>query len=655
MSWRPPGPGDRTGETPEPGPGIPGGDPSRDPGFAKGGVWDTCPPSAALATALEGASGWEWRCPGATDDELAGLVRQWAAIESWAAAGRLGLIRAMIRSQDAPWLTDRRHGDLPDIWDPSLAHELALALATSVGSAQAMAMLAWELEARLPGIGELLADGTLTLSKARMLVDEFLLLSDDDAARAEELLLDWLSGSKSKTYTQLLKLAQRAACTVDPELAERRRKHAEKTDARVELWREQSGAAGLAGRNLPTDEALAAMASVNARTQLYRDSGAFGDATMDQLRAMAYLDLLNEVAAEARIAHAKATAAAAKSPRDDGPGDEDGQAPGGSGPGDSGGPGDVDGQGDGGRPGDVDGQGDGGGPGNGSHGRSGGTEGRPDGGDPGGTDTPIPSAAQPPLPATRPRADLAIPLLTLLGLAEGPGEGHRLGVLGPDLCRQLAATAARYPTSQLCVTITDKDGFAVGHGCANRVRTRDSQQPQQPQLPSLAAFPARVNLTIPATLLSILGRRVRAPAGWAFIPGEGPGPPGGYGTWLLILPDGRQLAVSIEPVPTHDCDHRHESHAYEPNDRLRHLVQVRDGECTFPPCSRHARESDFEHAVPYHKGGRSCACNAGARSRRCHRTKQSPGWNVTQPKPGWHQWTTPAGRVYTQGPKRYPA
>jgi hypothetical protein len=55
------------------------------------------------------------------------------------------------------------------------------------------------------------------------------------------------------------------------------------------------------------------------------------------------------------------------------------------------------------------------------------------------------------------------------------------------------------------------------------------------------------------------------------------------------------------------------------------------------------------------KGGRTCACNAGARSHRCHKTKQSKGWNVTQPLPGWHQWTTPSGRSYTQGPLRYPA
>ena len=76
-------------------------------------------------------------------------------------------------------------------------------------------------------------------------------------------------------------------------------------------------------------------------------------------------------------------------------------------------------------------------------------------------------------------------------------------------------------------------------------------------------------------------------------------------------------------MPTYDCDHRNESHAYQPNDTLRHLVQIRDDECTFPPCSRHARETDFEHATPYDKGGRTCACNAGARSRKCHRVKQS--------------------------------
>ena len=47
-----------------------------------------------------------------------------------------------------------------------------------------------------------------------------------------------------------------------------------------------------------------------------------------------------------------------------------------------------------------------------------------------------------------------------------------------------------------------------------------------------------------------------------------------------------------------------------------------------PCCSRHAGSCDFEHAVPYGKGGRTCACNAGARSRRCHKVRQSKGWTV---------------------------
>jgi hypothetical protein len=112
--------------------------------------------------------------------------------------------------------------------------------------------------------------------------------------------------------------------------------------------------------------------------------------------------------------------------------------------------------------------------------------------------------------------------------------------------------------------------------------------------------------------------------------------------------------VKLGPVPVTGCDHRHESHSYQPSDTLRHLIEVRDGECTFPSCSRHARGCDFEHAIPHDQGGKTCACNGGARSRRCHRVKQSKGWTVTQPRPGWHRWTTPSGRSYTQGPMQYP-
>jgi hypothetical protein len=139
----------------------------------------------------------------------------------------------------------------------------------------------------------------------------------------------------------------------------------------------------------------------------------------------------------------------------------------------------------------------------------------------------------------------------------------------------------------------------------------------------------------------------------ASTPTGNPGPDGGYGAWHLTIA-GRGYTVTLHPIPVTSCDHRYQTAAYRPGRLLRHLIEVRDGQCTQPTCVRAARRCDFEHAVPYHKGGRTCGCNGGCRCRRDHRIKQSPGWKVTQPRPGYHQWTTPSGRTYTTEPMRYP-
>jgi len=700
MGWRT---GDDGGTSPEPGPSGPGGpDASRRldtpggpasrseavrderlPGFARGGKWDECLPGPELAGVLAEVAGPEWRWPGAMPDELIGVVRRLAALESWASSAKLAAIRELIRQDDLPLADRPRHGDLPDQWSDSLNHGLALALASSAQSAEKTALTAWELGARLPGVAALLAEGTLTYAKAGLIAETFQLLSDADAARAEALILSRLTGVTGKTYGQILNLANRIAAEVDPDLAERRRKAAVKHASRVQVYREQSGAAALCGRDLPTGETIAAYGNVTARAAEYKESGAFPDFRMDQLRSAAYLDLINGMTADARIAlghlstdsqtleTAPDTAAGASNPGDDGDPD-DGESGGAEPPGENG-------------------------PSSGGSGHGGSVDSndtRPprgyesaDGSHGPGRQVPRPIGA---LPGGRPvLADLVFPLATLLGLAERPGEGHRLGVLDPDLCRNLAELAAASPHSQVCVTVTDPDGIAIGHGCGRPGKLVGASPGQltagAPRPP--VALPARVNLTITADRLSAMlsgspgspgNSGQRAPNGWTLTlrdsgrrpssanrPGSArrsgssgargsPGDPEWCGTWGLTLPGGLELAVRIEPVPTHGCDHRHESHGYEPNDTLRHLVQVRDYTCTFPPCSRHARESDFEHCQPYDKGGRTCSCNAGARSRKCHRIKQSPGWNVTQPKPGWHEWTTPSGRTYTQAPYRYP-
>ena len=246
---------------------------------------------------------------------------------------------------------------------------------------------------------------------------------------------------------------------------------------------------------------------------------------------------------------------------------------------------------------------------------------------------------------------MTAPLATLQRRAERPGDNRLLGPLDPALTRDLAAAAARSPHARWEVTITDDHGHAIGHGLARPGRGR-RQQPQPPG-PGFCALPARVNITVTQTLLRQLAAQPRpgAPPGdWQLAPRTAGA---AHGAWALTLPGGRELLVRLDVVPTHECDHQHQVNAYEPGEKLRRLVQIRDHECTFPPCSRPAHESDFEHAIPYDKGGKTDACNAGARSRRCHQVKQSKGWKVTQPRPGWHVWTTPSGRVYVQEPWRY--
>jgi hypothetical protein len=111
----------------------------------------------------------------------------------------------------------------------------------------------------------------------------------------------------------------------------------------------------------------------------------------------------------------------------------------------------------------------------------------------------------------------------------------------------------------------------------------------------------------------------------------------------------------LHPVPTGECGHEHQTTAHDPGKLLRHLIQVRDGKCGFPACSRAAKESDLEHAIPHLQGGQTCGCNCWTCSRSCHQLKQSNGWTVRLARPGWKQWQTPAGRLYTQQPWCYPS
>src|ERR1700722_7900652 len=405
MGWRATG-DPWTGGTPDQEPSLPG-----PAGFDHDGAWAAAAPSAALATVLENAAGPEDRYPGAGTDALVGIARQWAAVESWAAAGKLAALRAMTREDADGTPRLRRRPDLPDGWDDSLTYEISGALAMGPMSAGNLASLAWTLGTRLAGIGRLLAEGTLTMSKAKLVAQLFEPLDEEEAARAEALVLGELAG---KTYPQVEKLAWQAALAVAPDAAQRRRTAAER-HARVTVFREDSGAVGLSGRDLPAAEALSGHATVVARASEYEASGAFPDESTGRLQALAYTDLLNGISARDRIAFART--AAAEPPAGHGPDDADGGAS------DRGGPGGKDGPGPSGNDG------------------SGGLA--PDGPD------------DPGAPAS-PLAEVIVPLAPLQYRAERAGDNRLLGPLDPALARDLATAAARSPASRWEVTVVDE-------------------------------------------------------------------------------------------------------------------------------------------------------------------------------------------------------
>jgi hypothetical protein len=223
------------------------------------------------------------------------------------------------------------------------------------------------------------------------------------------------------------------------------------------------------------------------------------------------------------------------------------------------------------------------------------------------------------------RVTLTVPLGTIAGLADRPGELSGHGPVDPWLARDLAAAAARNPKTTWCVTVTDRDGHAVGHGCAR---------------PGAKSHGTRAG---------------PGPPGFSFVLASRDGPPGGYGTWRLRIPgDGPDLIVAIDTLDTRHCGHQYQARGHDPGVKLRHLSQVRHATCTSPVCRRPAKQCDFEHNTPYEAGGRTCLCNGGPKCRHDHRLKQQPGWTVDQLPDGTFRWTTPTGRTYTTEPTRYP-
>jgi hypothetical protein len=569
------GPGMPGSAEPLPGEPLPGEYGSPAAGFGSGQPLDTAPGCAVLGSFAEDAAGAGDRYAGASDDELAGVICAWDRVEAAMAAGKHAAVAELIRRRAAAGAEVAGPAQMPAGMSEFTDRELGAMLGISAADAGAVLNLAWYLEVNLPGTKALFRAGILNRDKAAIIAAATALLDPAEARAAEAIVLDRAGSLTPGALRAAIKLA---VVQVNPDQAKKRREHMAKR-TRVERWSEDSGNAGLAGRELPPAEVLAADQRVTAWARELRKAGLEGD--MDVLRARAYLDIL--LGTDSRPLAS------------DTPGTGKPQTPGPTRPAEPQTPG------------------------------------------PAGPPEPRTPAPGGPLAGVIPpgfagRVALTIPAATLLDRAGRPGELAGIGPIDPDLARDLAAAAARNPRSTWCLTVTDSQGHAIGHGCARPA-------------PASGAKPGGPG-----------GPGPPGPQSFSLTPAGQPGPPGGYGTWRFStgVPGQRDLLIQIGPIPTGDCDHRHQAKGHDPGVMLRHLAQVRHATCTGPGCRRPSARCDFEHNIPYEAGGRTCLCNGDPKCRHCHRMKQDARWKAEQLPSGQVRWTTPSGRQYVTEPTRYP-
>lgn len=165
-------------------------------------------------------------------------------------------------------------------------------------------------------------------------------------------------------------------------------------------------------------------------------------------------------------------------------------------------------------------------------------------------------------------------------------------------------------------------------------------------LPTAQGHRPSINVAVPLSTLTGLSDE----PGWL----DGYGPiPAGYARQLAHDPTATWRRLVTDPVSGQLLDYG--TTRYRPPRHLGDHVIARDGECTFPFCTRQARRSDLDHIAAYPAGSTSAA-NLHPLHRRHHNAKTEAGWRVTRDAgTGSSRWISPTGRHYRTGPpERWP-
>jgi hypothetical protein len=429
-----------------------------------------------------------------------------------------------------------------------VAGEVAAALTLTGQAASRLVDIAGLLE-RVPAVRAALAAGVIDWNRAVVFADELAAVDDETARKIVGRVLPRAGGM---TTGQLRRALRREVQLADPDAARRRRERG-RENAAVHRWDESSGNCALAGREMTPADAIAADARLTAQADWLRAHGAPG--TLDQLRCAVFSAILNG---------RDITTLLPASPDPIAP-DRDSPGPG----------------------------------------HAADSDADPTGAAP--SAQPWPTQPRPTISGT---VNLTMPLSAWCGVTDRPGEVAGSGTTDADTCRDLGTWLAAHPATRWCLTLTDRDGRAVGHACTRR---------HGPPVPARAT-----------------------------------GPPGSPAS--ADLDATAEWLAGLRPVwlESGTCSHQLEVPGYRPSASLRHLIRLRQRTCGEPGCLRPAQRCDLDHTIPYDQGGRTCGCNLAPVCRHGHRAKQAPGWHLDQPEPGVLVWTLPSGRTYTTRPDPYP-
>lgn len=89
---------------------------------------------------------------------------------------------------------------------------------------------------------------------------------------------------------------------------------------------------------------------------------------------------------------------------------------------------------------------------------------------------------------------------------------------------------------------------------------------------------------------------------------------------------------------------------YTPTGAMKRFLRGRDVHCRWPGCRMPAVRSEIDHTQDHALGGKTDVGNLSHLCQRHHSMKQFTAWRVRQLEGGVLEWTSPAGRIYTDHP-----